>query len=157
MWNGTMTSAVLNRVRDSSVRELCASGHGVSNTRLIAKFGNELNIPQPVQGKIKLWRDGKALHTVSPDETDELYAAQFDVQVQREWFLCFSISKAEPSEDSFGCLIDDPKFKLPSKYSQHSNYMWSSGIEINSSQIEAVRLWRIKTLTDLSSRKGAET
>ena len=154
LW-GRMISVELDQVRDSSLQELIALGRGVGDTNLVARYRDRLYILQPVRGKIDLWRNGVRMHTVSPEETDEIYAVQFDVRYQGEWFHCPGVGAIEYADGSHDCLIDDPADKLPS-HSQRDHYMWGSCVEINTHQIEAVRLWRSQPLTGLPAQNGAE-
>ena len=137
----TMISVELDQVRDSSLQELLALWGGTGDTRLIAKYHNSLYSPYPSGDKIELWRDGIQANTVSLNEIDEIDAIQFEVQYQGEWFLCFGIGAIEYDDGSHDCLLADPEYKLP-LHTQHSHYMWGDGVEINSSQIEAVRMWQ---------------
>lgn len=110
------------------------------------------------QRKVFLMREKKTQHTVSLDELEEIYAVQFDVRYQGEWFPCivtiYTGMSVKP-DGVFSCLIGDPKCRTQ-LHTQHSSYMWRPGtVELNSSQIEAVRLWQSKPLTDLLLHDGA--
>ncbi len=100
-----------------------------------------------------LRRERKTLYTVSLNELEEICGVKNEVRYQGEWFPCFGTNlykrKDEQPEEVFACLIGDPECKTQ-LHTQHSSYMWGLGVvELNSSQIEAVRLWQTGPLNDL--------
>lgn len=163
-WYGAAVPVEYEQVRESSIQELWTLGHNICKSCLIAEYKGLPyvltggNAEMWAQRKVFLMREKKTQHTVSLDELEEIYAVQFDVRYQGEWFPCIATIYTGMSvkpEGVFSCLIGDPECKTQ-LHTQHSSYMWGPGtVELNGSQIEAVRLWQSKPLTDLLLHDGA--